>query len=142
MTRSSPEPVKTENLIPGMEIELITTTKDDLITNVVDVTTTIEDIETHARENTAWLTHNVLWDLREMNFKKIDSTAAKSLIERSEEVGKLRQKSLRTAFLVDDDHAFALSRMFGSLIDDTGFRTRVFRSKEDALEWLREKRSG
>lgn len=67
-----------------MGIELITTTKDDLITNVVDVTTTIEDIETHARENTAWLTHNVLWDLREMNFKKIDSTAAKSLIERSE----------------------------------------------------------
>lgn len=121
-----------------MAIELITTTKDDLITNVVDVTTTVEDMQTHDRKNTEWITHNVLWDLREMDFDDIDQTVVKSLIERAEAMGKIRQKSLRTAFLVSSDQAFGITRMYGSLIDETGFQTRVFRYKEDALAWLRE----
>ena len=43
------------------------------------------------------------------------------------------------AIVADQDLYFGLSRMFEALVFDKGWETYVFRSKEEALDWIREK---
>jgi hypothetical protein len=43
------------------------------------------------------------------------------------------------ALVADQDLYFGLSRMFEALVFDKGWETYVFRSKEKALDWIRER---
>lgn len=64
----------------------------------------------------------------------------------AEQLVRLRKRfpereSARVAFLVSDELGFGLTRMYQILNDDsgagTGGRSRVFRSVDDALAWLK-----
>ena len=43
------------------------------------------------------------------------------------------------ALVADQDLFFGLSRMFEALVFEEGWETNVFRSKEKAVEWIRER---
>ena len=43
------------------------------------------------------------------------------------------------ALVADQDLYFGLSRMFEALVFDAGWETNVFGSKEEAVEWIRER---
>jgi len=42
------------------------------------------------------------------------------------------------AIYAKDDLPFALARMWQVLVDQTGWDTRVFRGRDDAVIWVRE----
>jgi hypothetical protein len=103
-----------------------------------DSTTTAEDMLRRGREYTEWQTHQVLWDLLEMDIGRSSSTLVRSVVPRITEMGEQRQKSKRTAYLVGSDVGFGVSRMLGTLVSETNFRIKVFWDKEQAVRWLRE----
>ena len=43
------------------------------------------------------------------------------------------------ALVADQDLYFGLARMFDALVFDEGWETNVFRSKEEAIDWIRER---
>ena len=43
------------------------------------------------------------------------------------------------AFAAEDDLIFGLSRMYESFVYQTDWEIRVFRSKKDAMEWIKER---
>jgi len=73
-----------------------------------------------------------------MDIGRSSSTLVRSVVPRITEMGEQRQKSKRTAYLVGSDVGFGVSRMLGTLVSETNFRTKVFWDKEQAVRWLRE----
>jgi len=43
------------------------------------------------------------------------------------------------AYFADNDLVYGLSRMFDTLVGNTNWETMVFRSRNEALEWIRER---
>ena len=68
----------------------------------------------------------------------IDSEGVKFIAELSEEAPKVNADPI-VAIVSKKDHIYGLSRMYESLIGMTNWKIMVFRSKTEAVEWIREK---
>ncbi len=75
-----------------------------------------------------------LWDLRELDFRTIDSLMEKRLINirrRYPERGRAR-----LAFIVAGDLAFGMGRMYEILSEDLPQEIRLFRKYSEGENWL------
>jgi hypothetical protein len=74
-----------------------------------------------------------LWDLRGLGFD-LSTPALRSLAERAR---SQPHPPRRFAVVVETDLAFGLVRMFGVFREQEGIAQSVFRTLEEALEWLK-----
>jgi hypothetical protein len=75
-----------------------------------------------------------LWDLRELDFEKID----RELIERVVDMRKAFAKRgpAKTALVVDHDLGFGMTRMYEILSDEMSPNVMVFRDYEEGKVWV------
>jgi len=75
-----------------------------------------------------------LWDLRELDFKTIDSLMEKRLINIRREYPE--RGRARLAFIVAGDLAFGMGRMYEILSEDLPQEIRIFRKYSEGENWL------
>jgi len=121
-----------------MEIKITRDESKDLtmfdVTGLASDEELLHTLETYyEREPTAL----VLWDLSQADFSRISTKAVKAFIQRTAVFG-LQREGGRTAVFAPLDLQFGLSRMSEVFAEETfaPFDLRVFRSREEALEWL------
>ncbi len=85
------------------------------------------------------VSRNVLWDLRNASVEGFTAAEVKQLAASPDRFTEERRGG-RTAIVASGDLAFGLSRMFQSFGEskDLPFPIRVFRAKEEALDWIDE----
>ena len=86
------------------------------------------------------ITKNVLWDLEKGNFELISNDDIQDLVNipRSHQ---LTRKGGKTAIVADKDLAYGMARIYEarSQLDTLPFDTKVFRTLEEAYQWLNSK---
>ena len=75
-----------------------------------------------------------LWDMREFEFKDIDSGLEEGLISISEKFPERR--SAKVALIVQNDLGLGKATMFEIMADKLGYKTMVFRSYSEGENWL------
>src|SRR6185312_4632542 len=94
------------------------------------------DVNSHALANTP-----ILYTFFDFNgVTGLDITTAQVSLAADLSIrGSQRQSVGRVvAIYAKDDLPFALARMWQVLVDQTGWDTRVFRGRDDAVIWVRE----
>jgi hypothetical protein len=79
----------------------------------------------------------VIWDLRNVDltdFSTLDIRRVASGIFSTQEE---RGSDYKVALVADDDLAYGLSRMYAVYADQLPLNATVFRTMEEALEWIR-----
>ena len=83
---------------------------------------------------------------RKLRYGFVDFSQVSELRATAAEVQAIADEDRKTAALNADivvaviaplDHAFGVSRMWETLMDATGWTTRIFRDRDEALAWLR-----
>jgi len=115
-------------------------TKDEDLT-VHDVTGPISEVEMYdalekfyKQEPTALL----LWDMSQADAGHVTSEILQKFIKKSAELGVSRQGG-RTAVIAPDDLQYGLARMSEafSKMESAPYSFRAFRTREEALQWLK-----
>ncbi len=75
-----------------------------------------------------------MWDMRELDFSGYDRSFEERLINIQKKYPQRGQA--RVAWIVGDDHAFAMGRMYEALSEQLTQNIRVFRSYTEAEDWL------
>ena len=81
------------------------------------------------------VTRLVLWDLRSASLNNLTSQDVQSLAQFLEKHGSVRQGGL-TALVANEDAEFGILRMGEAYADGVPFTLGVFRSIDQAREWL------
>jgi hypothetical protein len=81
-----------------------------------------------------------LWDFSNSSFDKISNEFLREMLSIVQRSGSRRQGG-RTAVIAPSDLEYGMARMFQIMsdTDDFPFETRVFRSNDEAKQWLLEK---
>ena len=75
-----------------------------------------------------------MWDMRELDFSGYDRSFEERLIHIQK---KFPQRGrARVAWIVADDHAFGMGRMYEALSEKLTQNIKVFRSYAEAEDWL------
>jgi hypothetical protein len=77
----------------------------------------------------------VLWDLRKASLNRLSSQDVQSLVKFLEQHGSIRRGGL-TALVADEDADYGMLRMGEAYADGVPFSARIFRSTEEARQWL------
>ena len=82
-------------------------------------------------------TQNVLWDFRKASLARISSKQTEAIIDYIKHHAEKRVGG-KTAILVSRDLEYGMSRMVQALtkIKDIPLKTEIFRSIEEAIQWL------
>jgi len=114
-----------------------TTFEDNFVVNTVDDEETITSIDQYFSINfEKWKNKNVLWDLRQMDFKNIHASDIRRFVENKVDTVQVR-KGLKTALLVESDLAFGMMRMLNLLAEEkVGIIFGVFKEHDEAVKWL------
>jgi hypothetical protein len=88
-------------------------------------------------------TQLVLWDFREGSMASLSSIDLQMIVKRGAEFAD-RRKGGRTAIVCSKDLDYGLGRMFQTFasLQHIPFEIQVFRSQEEAREWLNRSRKG
>ncbi len=84
------------------------------------------------------ITKHVLWDLTDSDVSALSKPEVESIAFTPRTATEKRQQG-KTAIVAPDDLVYGLSRMYQSLthLENQPFETRVFRIKDDAMNWLK-----
>jgi hypothetical protein len=79
----------------------------------------------------------VLWDMSQAELAHVTAEMLAKFVCRAAELG-VRRRGGRTAVVAPDDLQYGLGRMSETLaeIESAPFSFRVFRSRQDAMQWL------
>ena len=84
-----------------------------------------------------WGKRPVMWDMTHFDFESMNSDTIHSFMSKESSMEGRRIGS-KTAFLAGSDHGFGMKRMLEQTTESVSQRPlRVFRGKDEALEWLR-----
>jgi hypothetical protein len=86
-------------------------------------------------------TLNALWDFSHASMNSISSDAVRTMFALVQRLGSRRQGG-KTAVVVPEDLGFGMARMFQIMsdTDDFPFKINVFRTYDEAKQWLLEKK--
>ncbi len=120
----------------------MTTTRIDasgIVQNEIERGESLEDVLSFIGDHIGdWRDRDVLWDMSLLDFPSTNAAAVRAFMSGGAKYSKQRS-GLRSAAVVDPDLGFGMMRMLEILMDARGdFEFRVFRSKDDALQWLGE----
>jgi hypothetical protein len=80
---------------------------------------------------------DALWDLRHADLSQISVDTIDKISHYIANNTDKRGEGYRIALVVNSDLAFGLARMFRSMSDHTPVSINIFRSMDDAHEWLK-----
>ncbi len=109
---------------------------------VVVVEGALGDADVYETFSTLWLTPEYdpaldeLVDLRGLSGVGVTSTGIRRLAETSVQVHR-GSPAVRVAIVAPDNLVYGLSRMYGAFAEESGSEHRVFRSVEEAMDWLK-----
>ena len=85
------------------------------------------------------VTMNVLWDLSGSDLSSITSSEINGIAKTPRKYASMRTGG-KTAIVAPTDLTFGLTRMYGIMteVQDLPFETQVFRTTEEAHQWLLE----
>ena len=80
----------------------------------------------------------LLWDMSEADVSLLTSDFLRKIVQKAGQLGVLRQRG-RTAVVAPEDLQFGLARMSGvfSEMESASYSFCPFRTREEALQWLR-----
>jgi hypothetical protein len=83
------------------------------------------------------ITKNVLWDFRKASLYNISSIHIEKILDYVRRHAEKRSGG-KTAILVSKDLEYGVSRIIQTIIEIKGipFKTEIFRSFEEAFQWL------
>jgi hypothetical protein len=86
-------------------------------------------------------TQNVLWDFRKASLTRLSSIETEAMIDYIKQHAEKRSGG-KTAILVSKDLEYGISRMAQTFAElkNIPFEMEIFRSIEEAIQWLGEKR--
>jgi len=86
-------------------------------------------------------TQNVLWDFRKASLARLSSEETEAMINYIQQHAEKRSGG-KTAILVSKDLEYGISRMARTFAElkNIPFEMEIFRSIEEAIQWLGEKR--
>ena len=120
---------------------IIITRDEDQDLTIHDVTGSVSEEEMYEalenfykREPTALL----LWDMSQTDVSHVTPEILQKFIEKSTELG-MRCQGNRTAVFAPEDLQYGLARMSGAFaeMESAPYSFRAFRSREEALQWLK-----
>jgi hypothetical protein len=122
-----------------MGIKTIRNEKQDL--TVHEASGLISEVEMYEAQKNFYKnnpTTLLLWDMSQAEVSHITSDILRKFAIKSAELGALRQTG-RTAVVAPEDLQFALARMSGvfSEMESAPYSFRPFRTREEALQWLK-----
>ena len=122
-----------------MEIKTIKDEKQDL--TVHEVTGLISEMEMYEAQKQFYKqnpTTLLLWDMSQADVSHVTSDILQKFVIKAAELGALRQTG-RTAVVALEDLPFGLARMSGvfSEMESAPYSFRPFRTREEALQWLK-----
>ncbi len=82
--------------------------------------------------------HHVFWDMSEYDFRSSNAETVNSVVDTLSGFTNRDLSNLKRAFYVDNDLGFGIMRMLSSTAEQAERAMfRVFRDKQEALEWLK-----
>lgn len=109
----------------------------DLITHIVSGTITLEEmLEALEQMYIDGPPRHIMWDMSDADVSNATSDTMRAFTSRAVELGTDRQG--KTAVVAPGDLAYGLARISGALTDlaEVSYTFRVFRTRQDALDWL------
>ena len=83
-------------------------------------------------------TNNILWDLRNATVDQFLYRNVEELAILASQIDK-RKGLIKTAIVASNDSVFDFAKLYNSYISKPGLKFEVFRSMDDADEWIKDK---
>ena len=113
------------------------TRQDDILIITYDEKTSVQDAKASISEVASIPENNKrLYDCTKLDFASSTMEDVKELVQHS--LGKFSPGSIK-AVVVADDLGYGLNRAFEGMRFEEKIESMVFRSKADALEWIKKK---
>jgi len=84
---------------------------------------------------------NTIWDMRKTDYRNINKQFLEELIELRKEIMPVRGKA-KLAYVASSDFEFGITRMYEMLSVDIPQQMHIFRTIEEAKQWLTSSENG